>query len=196
MGFLDYYLQNSKEYQRIKSLRSLRVFRYSNYLIKKGFGKDYLRLRAIRCLKGCESESVANAAKQYVNTVLLAQQEAKVFALLKRFQEEGYSTLLCSASISPVVDAIQDLLGCNGAISSSLAVRGNILTGTIEADITGRKLGALCDVSENLDHLAVVTDNISDTDLVLAADEVFIIANSKRKVRYWERLGLSNLTFL
>lgn len=88
--------------------------------------------------------------------------------------------ILASASIDIVVEAFAEAVHADGFVATELEYANEYCAGRIVSDSTGRKLSKLqaCFTDSSF-VFDVITDNVEDTDLMQAAENVWFIDDAK-----------------
>jgi len=148
---------------------------------------DLFRWATARTLKGCERAELTEAARAYATTVLPQIAIAVTHNRLVEHRAAGDRVVIVSNSLDVVVEAVAEQISVEWH-SSRLGFRGERCNGRIEHDLTGRKAGVVATLIQDQSTLPVVhayTDNLSDRDLVLAADRPTVIVPAGRTRAGW-----------
>lgn len=150
-------------------------------------GCDIARHAIVAWLRGWDPDRLRYEANCYVKALLADRVVVETHRRLHGHKADGDRVILVSASLDVVVAAIAAQLGVDWR-ATSLEFSGGRCTGRIGYDLTGRK----ADVAETLQvegaertRLVVYTDNLSDCDLVKAADEAVIVLPRGRNREVW-----------
>jgi phosphoserine phosphatase len=143
----------------------------------------------LRSLKDQSLAELQTSAKIYVQGDLSAQKIDLVHERLEQMKSQGWTPILVSNALYPVIAEIGHTLDLP-YVSSTLDDVSGVLTGRLCKDLTGQKrkaLEAFLGRSLSTVKFAVLTDNKSDRDLVAAAQSaVLISAGTPRKwMREW-----------
>ena len=129
------------------------------------------------------------AAHAYVSQVLTSRRNIAVHERLQRHLQDGHSVLLLSNSLDIVVAAIANHLGVPYK-ASRLAFEGDHCLGSTTYDLSGRKhdiVRELAGRQKIRPFLYVYSDNKSNSALLSAADEAFIVVPRGRAPGAWSR---------
>lgn len=152
-------------------------------------GFDLARQRLVAALRGETREFLERTAQDYVQRVLEPLANGEVHRRLRNHQSAGHRIVLMSNSLDLVIKPIADLLDAEFR-ASTLGFDGDRCTGTITADLTGRKSEALIDLRRGADGpLWVYTDNRSDRDLLALADNKVIVLPRSGTQSEWGESG-------
>lgn len=160
---------------------------YLSAALHHGPGLDVHRWTLARSLWGASRAALAESAAAYVREVLPGQVNAPVLARLEAHRAAGDRIVLISNSFDIAVAAIAQALGVEWH-ASRLGFTGDLCTGRIEADLTGRKselLVALLAQAVPDPVIHVYTDNQSDRDLVAMADHPTIVIPRGKSRASW-----------
>lgn len=149
--------------------------------------ENMIRKRIIGLIAGERENEVRAEAKNFVDEVL-CQLKIKFCHdfLNETIEKKSNKVYLASASIEPVISAIAMKLGVTNYFSTSLEVKNGCFTGNILEDVQGTKhiqVGNL-KLNSNYKNLTVFTDNKEDLNLVLQADEAFLMIYGSNE-KFW-----------
>lgn len=165
----------------------LSPFRYALIGFSIFTGWDFSRSIALRFLRGLSPSEMDNFADKFVTSFLVNAEITETQNLLKELRAAGSLVVLCSSSIKPVVDAIGRKLGDIDVIGSKLEFEGGVFSGRIVDDTTGRKIDHLRRSYPNAEIEWAVSDNVSDKDLLLAAEHPVAVVHNYRKLAFWQQ---------
>lgn len=150
--------------------------------------RDWIRMLALKFLKGASIEELDSLATSFYTDFLIGRSNVEVFKLLSQ------DAILVSSSIDPVVAAIAKANSLKFE-SSRLEWHRGIATGNLATDITGHKHEIVRRFFSlgNFNRLQVITDNRSDWELVKLANERFVIIEGESEKKFWRDL---NPTFI
>ena len=159
------------------------IVKFSILLLGKLVGRDIYRELFVKLLKGFSKERLQKTSEKFYNEFLLDKKIDYTFNLINSMPLN--SIILCSASLDIVVEHIAKMLNAN-FFASELEFKNGICTGIINNDLLGEKNKIF--EHENID--LVVTDNLSDLELVKKSSKSIILSNPKN-IGFWERNGLT-----
>jgi HAD superfamily phosphoserine phosphatase-like hydrolase len=148
---------------------------------------DLFRWATARSLKGCDRAKLAEAARAYATEVLPRKAISVTQNRMAEHRAAGDRVVIVSNSLDVVVEAVAGIIGIEG-YSSRLGYQGDHCNGRIEHDLTGRKAAVVAKLVQDQPASPVIhayTDNLSDRDLVLAADRPTIIIPAGRTRTGW-----------
>ncbi len=144
------------------------------------FNIDLTRFIGLLFLKGYERNKLLDYADTFLDDI---PQHQEVISLLSDLQSQGNPIVLCSASLDVIIEAIAKRFGITEWYSSTLQYSQNgICLGKLETDLLGKK-HINCSIKN--DYI-MVTDNISDYELVCGAIKSYIVLTPKNK-KFWEK---------
>ena len=164
----------------------LSPLRYGLIAVSVATGSDLFRKASIRLLRGVKESELATCAARFIAEVLDMRKIERTHHMISEYRKLGLEVVLCSSSIEPVVREVATYLGVSASVSTILETREGILTGRIIDDPTGRKLAVLRERYGNTRIAYAVSDNVSDLELLLAADHGIAISHNTRKSRFWK----------
>lgn len=151
-------------------------------------GRDLARDRLIASLSGLERAMLRQVADDYVETSLPRRRNAELHETLARHRAAGDRVVILSNSLDLVVEAVARRLGVEGR-GSALGWAGDLCTGRLVDDLTGRKGVVAKLLRQPGEQLVVYTDNRTDRDLVDMADEAVIVQPRGRGRERWAGEG-------
>jgi len=150
-------------------------------------GSDLARPWALGRLAGLEGDFLARVGRRYAPELWERAPLEAPRARLEELRRDGGRVVLVSSSLEEVVAPIAELLGVEHR-ASALAYRGGRCTGALERDLTGRKEGAVDELLRSGEPVAVLTDNLTDYDLVARADQRIVVLRRPSERAAWARL--------
>ena len=156
---------------------------------------ELLRRLAFRSLRGVDETSLDAACRAYIRDVLPAHAVEEVVALLRECRELGYTVLIVSGSIAPLVREISQALDADGWLAADPVTVDHRFTGAIAGDARGRKLAVVEQAYPEIADLVVVTDNREDLPLIRRADRAWVVSRSKN-LTWWRSRALEHATLI
>lgn len=160
--------------------------RYALIILSVSSGLDLHKKIAVRLMKGISGAEISALARDFVRTFLAGRKIAEVHQRLKEFSNNGSEIVLCSTSIEPVVAAVAAELSVGNFTCTTLEYDGNVLTGRIKADITGKKVEALRNDLGVATPDHAISDNREDLSMLLVAGRGTAVVHSDRKFDFWK----------
>lgn len=155
-------------------------------------GYDIARKQLIAALAGETRERLVAIAGDYARA-LPRVANAAVHERLERHRAAGDRIVLVSSSLDIVVEAVAALLQTEFT-ASTLHFSGDICTGRLARDLTGKKGAVVRELMAGAQNrLKVYTDNRSDRALVTMADEATIIVPRGTRTTQWAGSGCEYL---
>ena len=178
VGFVRHFhkLHDNRRIERVLrrwSSKSSPLF-YLGALAHRLFGTDLARQRIIASLAGESRVSLTETAAHYAQNVLPTRANQPLHDRLQVHRAAGDHVVLLSSSLDIVVSAVAAKLDIEYC-ASKLAFDGEICSGRLECDLTGRKAVAVRNLIDAAPETLVYTDNRSDKDLIAAADRATIV---------------------
>jgi phosphoserine phosphatase len=190
--FLDYYFDCHKTYHYFRLFTKTVVWKSFNLCLLKGFGIDLTRILAIRRLKGFTKNELSEMANHFYSNYLMSRKIQPVFQLLELYKSEGRTIILVSATMDFIADEVAQRTEIETSYSTVLQYdKGGRCKGKISMDLLGRKFVSLKGKQLNPPYAVVITDHLSDIDIVKNAFHSILITTSKTEVK-WNRLLLAN----
>ena len=166
------------------------ALRFGLVAFAKLTGWDLHRAIILASLRGERLTALEASATRYVEDHLSGLAIQPPHERMQAMRKAGWTPVLVSNAISPVVAAIAQSLDVPFIASRRAHDKGR-LTGRLQDDLTGRKRAALerfLKVRLDREHFAVITDNKSDGDLVAIAKPALLVATGHPKnwMREWD----------
>lgn len=152
-------------------------------------GLDLMKSFKIFSINGISEHLLLKEARLYFESVQLRQE---VLSILKEKQKQGFYTVLVSGSIEPVVKVFSENLGFDEYCSTVLNYSQKRLNG-IAYDMLFNKSKAVKKIAMECNELVVISDNLTDLDLFEMATERYVVINSQKHKKFWEK-KLKNFT--
>lgn len=165
--FLDHVVQDPG-YLRLRRLMRRPIVRKANLLLLHLTHRDLIRAMALRYLRPWSEDKIHQMAERFVATELETKRIEAVWSLLPE-----RDIILVSGTITPIAEAVGKRLGAKKIYS------GDIF-----------KQQALNELSD----YDIVTDNLSDKELIRKAHHAYIVTYGNRA--RWEHLSLTNTEYL
>lgn len=165
--FLDQVVQDSG-YVRLRRWMRHPFIRRINLLLLKLFHHDILRARALRYMNQWSEEEICQKAEQFVHTQLETKRIEKVWNLLHE-----RDIIIVSGTIRPIAEAVARRLDAKKIYS------GDIFKKQALAELT---------------DFDIVTDNLSDKDLIRKAKHAYIVTYGNQD--RWKRMHLTNIEYI
>ena len=117
-----------------------------------------------------------------VTTTRMKLANTAIHSCLEEHRAKGHRIVLLSNSLDAVVAPIAHALEVEYR-ASELEYRGDVCTGALRRDLTGRKASLLEELTGGSHpQLYVYTDNRSDSDLLEAADFPVLVLSQQRRI--------------
>ncbi len=175
MDFLDFVVKDAS-YLRLRKLFKKPFMRYANLLCFKMFGVDLLRKKCVSYLKGMSKKELEQKAELFYQEYLNGRKIEPVWKILN-----NKDIVLVSATLDVVAQTVAKHLGAKASFASTLKYVDDICTGEIEQDMLQSK-GNVLGTYKNFD---IVTDNLTDIQLVRKAREKYIVLYDNK--RRWQQ---------
>lgn len=188
VGFVRYYqsLHSNPSLKKVISRwldRSSPTF-FVGAAAQKLLGWDVARQRIIGALAGEPRSRLTEAASRFVRDILPASANRPIHDRLRSHQAGGDRIILLSSSIDLVVSQIAAVLNTEYR-ASVLQFDGDLCTGRLFTDLTGKKADQLRDLAEHSADAWVYTDNRTDKELVSRAGRATIILPPSGRQDRW-----------
>lgn len=188
--FLDYYFK-SKSYVFTRRISKTILFRVVNKISVCVFDYDLIRAFFVRRLNGISKSDLLKMGNEFYNSYLSGKEIYESIDIISRFKEKGYKIVLASATLDFIAEIIASNLNIPDYFGTNLQYDKNgICKGKIYQDRLGNKERAMRDLY-NLKHWnVVITDNITDIDIIRKCNRVFILPFNR--IERWKSLLKKN----
>ncbi|TLT05307.1 hypothetical protein FE248_01035 [Aliarcobacter cibarius] len=184
--FLDFMFVDNRKYVFFRMLSKHIFIKVLNKISLKIFNFDFVRSYFLSYLQNYSKSELENIANDFYDKVLVYKKNLKVINLLKESINNNCNIKLASATIDIIASRISKEYNVE-YISSTLQFKKGICTGKLENDLLGRKDKFF---KNNIE--LIVTDNLSDLNLVKISNRKIIL--SKRKnFKFWEKQKFNNI---
>ena len=194
--FLDYFFKVNKKYNRFRKITGNIFLVAGNHYINKIFHVDLIRKCAISFLKGFSVEEICRVSQKFLTEFLAESQINNVHELMQHYRDKGYKTILMSASLDFIIKEIHAELNTYKYYSTQLEVVNERYTGKIKFDMSSKKDLVLKQDYKVIESLAVVTDNISDIQLVKSASNRHIICWKNKHSKFWSGSQVNDIQYM
>lgn len=167
---------------RRKSYRAFRWFfktfagRAVNKIAVEFFKRDLIRYVAVRYLRGMKKTYLLEQARDFYKTFWEYLRNEDAMEELNHFRAKGYTIILASATLDFIAEVIAEHLEISCFFGTTLDYDGeDICLGTMRQDRLGHKSEALDAMGVTIPYFCVMTDNVTDKDLLRRADSAILI---------------------
>jgi phosphoserine phosphatase len=172
--FLDYILKYTLKYNIYRRISKTIIVKVINKILWNTLRIDLIRIVFLRYLKGYSREELLMYIDGFYKDILDLKKRDMIIKILKEEKAKEKDILLMSATIDIVAERIAKEYNVNFISSRLLFDDNNICMGKLEFDLLGIK-----DKYVNDDIKLVVTDNLSDLQLVKKAKQSIIISKKR-----------------
>lgn len=156
-------------------------------VLNKLTGSDFHKKIAVGLLKGYSVAAVSSWAARFYQEYLLTKKVDQTFAVLQQLADET-QLVLASSSIEPVVAEVARAVGASRYVATMLEVTGDVYTGRIALDLTGKKTEALKELFRSGVPVAVLSDNTTDRSLMELAENGYAICYNDVQRKFWSTM--------
>lgn len=196
--FLDFFSKENKLLKNLLKLRKNILFRILNKFFLKTLNKDIIKIFYIYYLKNKTKEEINEITLKFYNTVLKKKYKTRAFEKLKEYQNDRlYKIVIISGTLDFIAEVIAKQLNINSYFGTKLEIKNNLYTGKIEKDLFLEKEAILQKILNKNSYTEVdlMTDNITDYDLVKYTKKSIIVLNRKN-TKFWKKRLEKNIIFL
>ena len=190
--FLDFALKDNEEYVRLRRIGKSWIGRTINLIGYKLTHTDKERIRCLQYLKGKSRTELQALAEQFYQEHLLPGKIEPVWAAISNQQSTaGCQLVIVSGTLDIIAQTVARHLGAKAVHATEMVYKNDIFTGKFN-DRLLTKASAL----PNYEPYDIITDNLTDIDLVRKARKATIILyNNKSR---WQRIlpTDANITYI
>ena len=177
--------------QSISSSKS-RIGRAINLLVYKLTHRDKERARCIRYLQGKSHAELQTLAEQFYQEYLLPRKIEQVWKAIGGQQSAGGNRLvIVSGTLDIIAEKVARHIGAEAYYATEMLYNNDLFTGGFRDFLLAKS-----DVLPHYNGFDIITDNLTDIDLVRHAQQATIITyNNKSR---WQRILPTdiNVTFI
>lgn len=163
-------------------------YRIYNRLSCKLFHREPLRHNLIGLLKGKPKDELEAMADTFVVQFLKRHEHHEVIQLIEEKRNIGLRLVIVSATIDVIAKAVAKHYNIQNWIATQLDYgEDGICRGRIKCDLLANKRNALEQIEVRPPYGGIITDNYSDTELIMSAEEPFLVDYTERG-SLWSRV--------
>ncbi|EGQ8123719.1 hypothetical protein I7100_000956 [Vibrio parahaemolyticus] len=186
VDFINYIL--NKKGAKPSWIHKNKIVKISNAILYKVFDIDLVRVALVRQLKGMTKVELNSLAREYIEQLPLNNE---IDSFIKSYVNQGYEVQFHSASLEPIVSAVNDKFNGSGFSSTTLQFdRFEVFNGRILFDNLGRKKEVIKEVAQQYHEVVFVTDNKSDSDCIELCDDFFAVIPKGKPSDFWKTKGV------
>lgn len=195
--FLDYSIVK-RSYKFYRHLRKTFFWRLLNKSLHT-LGYDLSRTIAIRFLKGKSRKELDVLMDTFYAKKLSMLKHHAVWEKVDALRSNGDELILVSATLDFIAAKIAAINGFNTVFATTLSFDNEVCNGVICSDLLGKK-GAFLE-KENIyaPYKMVITDNLSDLNLIEASNDAIIVC-TPRNQKIWnsalQKIDYRNYEFI
>jgi len=191
--FLDDYFSKDKKYRLFRKFSKSLVAKVLNYPFYKFFYYDIIRIIATGFLKNIPKETVDSAMNEFVFEKLESKIKNDIYTLLTEYKKKGFTIILMSGSYSSIIKNVNQYFQTDGYFASELEVLNDKYTGKFMSDQLFNKKEVLLEMYPNITELIVLSDNLTDYELMKEADYGYAICKKPKQVAFWKSKNLPHV---
>lgn len=185
--FLDNYFSNNKKYLFFRKISNLFIVKVLNHYIYKYMKIDIIRIYGTSFLKNETINNIHDYSKKFVYKNLEPKIKSNIYDMLKTYKNNNYKIILMSGSYEFIIEHVSSYVGADSFFASELEKSDTLYYGSYKKDILLNKYQLLKENFPNITELIVISDNKTDLNLMLEANEAFAICNKKKHYGFWEK---------
>lgn len=188
--FLDG-LQHGRWYQYYRRVGRTLLGRVVNKLSILIFRKDIIRMIGIRCLKNYSHSDLQQMGEIFYENFLKFRSIPEIIKLLNKEKTAGSRVILASATLDFLAEIIKCRVGASACFGTELMYNDGICTGKIQKDRLGHKMDALKEMGVQMPVDLMVTDNVTDVELLRNSLRQVIVVYPRENTR-WKKMIATN----
>ena len=161
-------------------------------VIEKLIKKDLFKYFTVKLLAGKYVNDVDTWAEKFYFDFLKSREIDITMRIVKDF--DAFEVILISATLTPIAKAIAKNMEIETFLSTQLEVINGRYTGKIIGELSGKKLEALYAFKKEKVLIDVMmTDNLTDRQIMEAADCKYAVCHNKEQEKFWSSLPKINI---
>lgn len=182
VGFI-YYIMEINDIKKPGFINN-KIFKFINSLIYKLFKKDLCRNILISKLKGFSKSELDFYASSYIRTL---KPNKIIVEMIDNYINLGFDLEFHSASLDPVVLAVNEKFNARYSSSSLLLYNKDICQGILKLDRLGKKENEILKSSKKYSKSIFITDNKSDYLCYKYCDEFIAVIPKDKSSIFWDK---------
>lgn len=167
--FLDFAVRD-RRYQRLRRIGRTWIGRKANVLLYKLFGYDRLRTRGLHYLAGKTRTELQALAEQFYSLYLVPRRIEQVWQTLP-----AEHLVVVSGTLDIIAKTVAEHIGAEAYYATEMLYDGEVFTGKYRDFLLGK-----ADVLPHYNDFDIITDNITDIDLVRHAHHATIVTYNNK----------------
>ena len=184
--FLDQFLINNKKYFFFRKISKLFLVKVLNYFFYKLFDVDFIRTLGTLFLKGKKVEEIKNFTYKFVQNNLALEIKKIIAIKINYYKNKGYQIVLMSGSYDFIINEVANYFNINEFYASKLKIVDGVYTGKYDKDILIKKNELLMEKYDTIDELVVISNNKTDLNLMMSADQAYAVCNKEKDFKFWK----------
>lgn len=181
--FVKFKFGKTSQYMPIGLCRKSRVICRLNHYWFKLFGKDVLRSKLIKILKGYTSEEIGGMVSDFYDQYLIPRKNKESFDVIEKYRNNNARLILVSATLDVIAKEVakrEHIL--EWAASQLLYDEGKCL-GTLGNDLLDGKLETTLSLTKGYAY-DVITDNYGDSDIIKESAHAYLVQYKNRRDKW------------
>lgn len=196
--FLNFYYFDNPNYKSLNKLRKNIFIKGFNKVFYKILKKDLVRIIFTLLLKNEKVKDIEIAAENFYNNFLKSREKELSLNLLKKYKLEGYDLVIISGTYEFIAKKIGEKLKVTKVYGTLLEEKKGKYSGRLKLDMLIHKKKIVHEIlNENSDSvLHLLTDNITDYNLVKCAEKANIVITDYNKKFWMSKKEIKKIDFL
>lgn len=192
--FLDFHFKENAGYKCFRRISKMIIWRLLNKCSVSLLGIDITRKIAVKSLKGLPKNQLKKFARDFYDSFLSFRIQQEVINEICALNTGKNRVIIVSATLDFIAEEVAKRMDIHEYYSTTLkyGLDGKC-SGIIEDDLLGSKLNFLKKQQINPPYYSVITDNLSDMDLILNSFQSIIITTSKTRNIWKKKLGKNSI---
>lgn len=195
--FLKFFSRNNKLLSNLLNLRKNIFLRILNKLSLKILKKDLIKILYIYYLRGKSEKEIKMLTLEFYEKILQNKFKIEVLKKLDNYKKEEFEIIIVSGTLDFIADLIAEKLNIDNYFATKLEIKNDLFTGKIQKDLLLEKeiiIKKILDKNK-YEEIHLMTDNITDYNLVKYAKKAIIVLNDKNSC-FWKKNIKNNIEFL
>lgn len=158
--------------------------------------KDYHKKIVTSLFRNRTVIEVSEWAESFFESYLRSRSISQTNNILKQYKSS--KIVLISSTLYPIAEVIAKKTGINDFIATSMEIVGSKYTGKILLEVAGQKKELLRDkfTGDDFTLEMVVTDNLTDFNLMASADRKIAVCYDKQQEKFWKKIPGIEILFI
>lgn len=178
---------NEEKIKIILKLKNYKIVKIINLICLKILQRDLVKeICVYYILKGKSLKDIDKEVSKFYRKVLKLKEKKIILKTVEKYQKLNFEVIIVSGTLEPIAKKIAKELGIERYFGSKLEVKKDKYTGRIVIDMYIHKEQVIRNILKENKKLYLLTDNITDYNLIKYMERSFIVLN-KKNMSFWKK---------